>query len=168
MVGPEVGFGESPGAEEASEAGFAERPDVGRFALVAVKVASGRGVTGYSGPAPVAVAAAAEDNSGNPYGTLAALAMVFVPEVDDLALDSESPGDTPESVVAFAVEDEPGSVLVPAAVGEQDTELHHRAGRHCSTEWDSDTSLGESTRAPGPAVREHTMKVQHTRKRQPG
>jgi hypothetical protein len=168
VFAPEVdnlAIGESPDAEEpayASEVGFVVQPDV---APVAVEVASGRGETCYSGA--VSVAAAAE---GNPRGTLAALAMVFAPEVDNLALDSDSPGDMPESGVAPAVEDGPGLVLVPAAVGvlpEQDMELHNMAGRRRSTEWDSDTSLGESTRAPGPGVCEHTMKAQHMRKHQP-
>lgn len=170
---PEAGIGESPDAEEpayASEAGFVEQPDVGRSAPVAVKAASGRGETDYSGPAPVVAAVAAEDSSGNPYGTLAALAMVFVPEVDNLALDSDTPVDTSESGVAPAVEDGPGPALVPAAVGvlpEQDMELHHTAGRRRLAERESDTSPGENTRAPVPGVCEHTTKAQHTGKHQP-
>ena len=166
-VPPEAGIGESPDAEESAYESEAVQPDV---AQIAVKVASGWGETCYSGSAKVAVAVVAAAAEGNPRGTLAALAMVFVPEVDNLALDSHSPGDMLASGVAPAVEDGPGPVLVPAAVGvlpEQDMELHHRAGRRRSTEGDSDTSLGESMRAPGPGVCEHTAKAQHTRKHRP-
>ena len=133
--------------------------------LAAVEAASGRGKAGYSGPAPVVavvavVVAAAEDNSGSPH-TLAALAMAFVPEVDNLA---------PEPGVGPEVEDGLGPVLVPAAVGalpEQDMELHRKARRCRASEWNSDTSLEESTRAPGPGAYEHTTKAHYTRKRRP-